>query len=340
MQYQTPSPNPSNEDITVLRIKRKRDQEPLEALVIHQQQQQRRKVPRGLSSRNSTDSLASEWEKSKTPMLFKLGETISETDFSDSIKRRALQNRLKSLSKPKEEHNDDEMDVEDTPVAPPSTKPAAASADARQNTYRVVGKRELLMEEDMPYGSSAVRNMIPQVIPAADLYKEKQRIKMLDAIHADDFSTTAGVSERDPYADLASGSANDSRVARMDPRTVDDLVPIVQNYLSFDSIPTEYVYDFYYIQKEYAGVDPNLLRTSNVGSVLWIDDVNEFMGDSGSNISDEDEDSNAEDFYRNDYPDEPDSDYGMDEFYGSSDEHNALREVAYDPEYDLDEDKW
>ncbi|KAJ2142453.1 hypothetical protein GGF45_003841, partial [Coemansia sp. RSA 551] len=162
MQYQTPSPNPSNEDITVLRIKRKRDQEPLEALVIHQQQQQRRKVPRGLSARNSTDSLASEWEKSKTPMLFKLGETISETDFSDSIKRQALQNRLKSLSKHKEEHKEDDMDVEDTQAAPPSTKPVAASADARQNTYRVIGKRELLMEEDMPYGSSAVRNMIPQ----------------------------------------------------------------------------------------------------------------------------------------------------------------------------------
>ncbi|KAJ2352689.1 hypothetical protein GGF43_003689 [Coemansia sp. RSA 2618] len=337
MQYQTPSPNPSNEDITVLRIKRKRDQEPLEALVIHQQQQQRRKIPRGLSQRNSTDSLASELEKSKHPMLFKFGETISETDFGDSIKRRALQNRLKTLSKRKQ----DEMDVEESESAPiKPTIPNAPAVDARQNTYRVVGKRELFMEEDVPHGGAARRNMIPEVIPAADLNKEKQRIKMLDAIHADDFETVIERRAPDPYADVALGPTMNSRVANMDLQTADDLVPIVQSYLSFDSRHAEYVYDFYYIQKAYDGVDPNMLRTSNVGSVLWIDDVNEFLGECSSEFSDEDEDSNAEDFYRNDYPDEPDSDDGMDEFYDSAEEREGLRNEAYDPEYELDEDRW
>ncbi|KAJ2305352.1 hypothetical protein IWW55_001976 [Coemansia sp. RSA 2706] len=337
MQFQAPSPRPNSEDITVLRIKRKRDQEPLEALVIHQQQQQRRrKIPRGLSGRNSTDSLASEWEKSNNsnnPMLFKFGETISETDFGNTAKRQALQTRLASLAKHKLQ---DEMDVEgqqsDKPAADAQQPPTLM--DGRQSTYRVVGKRELLLDDSVPYGRAAPRNMIPQVVSAAELHKEKQRIKMLDAIHADDFETAIYTRESDPYAEVALGAAKDSKVVAANPRTVDELVPIVQDYLSLDGRRTEYVYDFYYIQKSHAGIDPNVLRANNVGSVLWIDDVNEFLGDSDSDINDEDEDSNAEDFYRNDYPDEPDSDSGMDDYYNSAGEHSDIMEEVYEAEYD------
>ncbi|KAJ1740535.1 hypothetical protein LPJ68_003677 [Coemansia sp. RSA 1086] len=323
MLSQTPNLQDSG-DITVLRIKRKRDQEPLEALVIHQQQQQqRRKIFKGLAGHGSTDSLASEWEKA-SPTLFAFGETISEADFSDAAKRRALQARLAQLSKSKQE--DTSMDKQ----TPASASPASTS-DSRQTTFRVVGRREMYLEDDISQTPASSRNRIPEVISAAELYKQKQRVKMLDAVNEEEFDTMARASEPDPYAEVALGPAKDSKVAALDPRTVDELVPIVKDYLSFGPKQAEYVYDFYYIQKTYAGVDPNILSAANVGSVLWIDDVNEFLADSSSEYGDDDEDSNAEDFYRNDYPDEPDSDIGM---YYSSDERESMRVNAYDEEYD------
>ncbi|KAJ2850859.1 hypothetical protein IWW36_001583 [Coemansia brasiliensis] len=326
MLSQTPNLQ-DNGDITVLRIKRKRDQEPLEALVIHQQQQQqRRKIFKGLTEHGSTDSLASEWEKTK-PTLFAFGETISEADFSDAAKRRALQTRLAQLAKSKQEGTIMENSNKQTST---SASPASTS-DSRQNTFRVVSRREMYLEDDMLQTPASSRNRIPEVVPVAELYKEKQRVKMLDAVHTEEFDTTARTSEPDPYAEVALGPVKDSKVAALDPRTVDELVPMVKDYLSFGPKQAEYVYDFYYIQKTYAGVDPNVFPAANVGSVLWIDDVNEFLADSSSEFSDDDEDSNAEDFYRNDYPDEPDSDMGM---YYTSDEREAMRVDAYDEEYD------
>ncbi|KAJ2450196.1 hypothetical protein EV183_004450 [Coemansia sp. RSA 2336] len=332
MLSQTPNLQDSG-DITVLRIKRKRDQEPLEALVIHQQQQQqqqqqRRKIFKGLAEHGSTDSLASEWEKAK-PTLFAFGETMTEADFSDAAKRRALQTRLAQLSKSKQE--DASMDKQ----AHASASSASSTSDSRQTTFRVVGRREMYLEDDTSQTPASSRNRIPEVISAAELYEQKQRVKMLDAVNEEEFDTVVGTSEPDPYADVALGAAKDSKVAALDPRTVDELVPIVKDYLSFEPKPAEYVYDFYYIQKTYAGVDPNVLTAGNVGSVLWIDDVNEFLADSSSEYCDDDEDSNAEDFYRNDYPDEPDSDVGM---YYSSDERESMRATAYDEEYD--EEMW
>ncbi|KAJ2806485.1 hypothetical protein H4R20_001668 [Coemansia guatemalensis] len=340
----------ANEDITILRIKRKRGQEPLEALVIHQQQQQqqrRRKIPRGLSGRNSNDSLASEWAASgalKEPQFFAFGESLSEADFYDSSKRQALQERLASLSKRRR----DEMDIDGTERgagnAPAASKRPAEQSDTRQTTFRVIGKREVSLTDETPGGPLAApagaRNLIPEVVAAASWHKERQRIKMFDAINEDEFDTVLLGNSRDPYAELALGTRDESKVMAADPKTADDLVPMVRDYLSFAAGSPEYMYDFYYVQQSGSDMDPNILHASNVGAVLWVNDINEFLGDSDSSYEDEDEDSNAEDFYRNDYPDEPESDSGMDEYYYSSGERDDIVNVAYDSHYDGDSDAY
>ncbi|KAJ2081135.1 hypothetical protein H4R24_002557 [Coemansia sp. RSA 988] len=358
MQSQThgsrPCTDQANEDITILRIKRKRGQEPLEALVIHQQQQQqqrRRKIPRGLSGRNSNESLASEWGSSgalKEPQLFAFGESLSEADFYDASKRQALQERLASLSKRRR----DEMDIDDTErnteSMPVTSKRPVAQADTRQTTFRVIGKREVSLTDDTsgsplaaPAGSIS---RIPEVIAVASWHKERQRIKMFDAINEDEFDTLLLGNSRDPYAEVALGAGNESKVMAAEPKTAEDLVPMVRDYLSFAAGNPEYMYDFYYVRKSGSDLNPNILHASNVGAVLWVNDINEFLADSDSNYEEEDEDSNAEDFYRNDYPDEPESDSDMDEYCYSSGERDDIVNVAYDSHYDGDSDvyvsKW
>ncbi|PIA17676.1 hypothetical protein COEREDRAFT_85945 [Coemansia reversa NRRL 1564] len=347
------STDQTNEDITILRIKRKRGQEPLEALVIHQQQQQqqqqrRRKIPRGLSGRNSTDSLASEWAASgalKEPQLFAFGESLSEADFYDISKRQALQERLTNLSKWRR----DEMDVDDTERsvedASVTNKRPAEQTDTRQTTFRVIGKREVSLSEETPGDTltvpAGIRSRIPEVVTASNWHKERQRIKMFDAINEDEFNTVVLGNSRDPYAEVALGTDNESKVVAADPKTADDLVPMVRDYLSFAAGNPEYMYDFYYVKRTSSDMNPNILHAPNVGAVLWVNDINEFMGDSDSSCEEEDEDSNAEDFYRNDYPDEPDTDSGMDEYYYSSGERDDdIVNVAYDSHYDGDSDAY
>ncbi|KAJ1940758.1 hypothetical protein FBU59_003711 [Linderina macrospora] len=117
---------------------------------------------------------------------------------------------------------------------------------------------------------------------------------------------------------------------------MEQLLPMVRDYLSFSQTKPEYVYDFYYIQKNHpAGLDPNVLRSGNVGSVLWIEDADEFIKDEGSDGgNEEDEDSNAEDYYTNDYPDEPDFNSDVEEFYYSSDERDVLHEEEESDDYE------
>ncbi|KAJ2717012.1 hypothetical protein H4R19_000267 [Coemansia spiralis] len=363
MQHPPRAPGPATglagEHITVLRVKRKRDQEPLEALLLHHQQQptlglqrrQRRKLPRGLSTQPSCDSMAAEWTAAaavaaaaKDPLLFAFGESVTESDFGDAGKRRALQDRLASLST----RRCDDMDIEDTggaaagPALPLPRQPAAANAP--QATFRVVGSREVQLGDESARSTPEPprpRNLIPEVVAAAQLSQGKRRVKMFDAVHEDVFDTVlVSNREQDPYAHIALGPASDSKVAAANPQTADELVPMVRDYLSFAARVPEYVYDFYYIPHAQSAMDLRALRAANIGAVHWIDDVDDYLADSDCDEHDDDEDSNAEDFYRNDYPDEPDSASDMDEYYYSDDDNPAAATASrrYPAEFAEDDD--
>ncbi|KAJ2778734.1 hypothetical protein H4R18_004422 [Coemansia javaensis] len=361
---------PPGGEITVLRIKRKRDQEPLDALVLHRQQtRQRRKF---LRSRPSSDSLAATPD-AREPLLFALGESITEADFGDAAKRRALQSRLAALAADNSNNNnnnddDDAMDVEDAPrpqpppPPPPPPSGSAASAQRQHATLRVVGRREMLAPDDdddgdddrTPPASSAAatsspllpgppRSRIPQVIAATELrrqqqqqqqqrqqqqqqqqqqrqrQRDEQRVRMYDAIRED--------------APAPAPAARGGFVAQANPQTADELVPMVREYLSVGVPAPEYVYDFYYIPHAQAAM--GALHAANIGSVLWLGDPDDAIPDSDCDQGDEDDDSNAEDFYRNDYPDdEPDSASGADEYYYSDEDRSDHSRPDPDGLYD------
>ncbi|KAI8326130.1 hypothetical protein GQ54DRAFT_139237 [Martensiomyces pterosporus] len=336
----------ASEPLTILRVKRKRDQEPLEALVIHQQ---RRKIASqgdvhtseglasgglasgglasgGLASKATTDT-GDRTESSEKPLLFALGETISEAEFGDASRRIALQSRLTSLAKRR--HEDTAMQQDGTQGAP-KPEQATGPGDARQTKFRVVGKRQIQLADDtlQQPATKSTNYGIPQVLASADLEPARDKIRMFDAINEDDFLTTQSKGRPDPYADLALGrpsSTNANGDSTQD--IMDTLLPMVRDYLSFSQPKPEYVYDFYYVQQSHAGMDPNILRAPNVGTVLWVDDAEEFTngGDSDDDGNSDDADSNAEDYYTNDYPDEPEYNSEIDDYYYSSDEREQLQ---------------
>lgn len=69
----------------------------------------------------------------------------------------------------------------------------------------------------------------------------------------------------------------------------------------------DYVYDVYY--RDDQNIDEEM-KSMNVGSLVWFENESEYLDDdSDSELGDiDDEDSNAEDYYQNDYPDEEESD--------------------------------
>ncbi|KAJ2689459.1 hypothetical protein IWW39_001484 [Coemansia spiralis] len=256
--------------ITILRVKRKRGQEPLDALVIQQESR--------LPTRQKTSH--------STPILFALGETLSESDFSDTAKRQALQDRLTQLSS-----HPIEVEMEDTerplrPMDPPSAQ------------FRVLSKKQVKLAS--PRG-------IPQVLAAADLARAKLSITMFDAINEEDY-VHPHQGAMDPYAEIALGSPRRG--------AVDELVPMVRDYLSLEHGPPEYVYDFYYARQAQSA--DAMLST---GAVTWMDDTEDLVDSSDEN-GDEDEDSNSEGYYANDYPDD-ESLSGGDEYEYSDDELEA-----------------
>ncbi|KAJ2744104.1 hypothetical protein GGI20_003244 [Coemansia sp. BCRC 34301] len=274
--------------ITILRVKRKRDQEPLDALVLHKKQQNQRKKFSRLS--NSFD------DECATPLLFALGETISESDFGDSGKLQALQDRLTQLSTTYT--GDNTMEVEEERVVANRQPP---------QQFRVVSKQQVRLGDNYRQG-------IPQVLSAADMrgrHAAQQRaIAMFDAVTDDRQDLRhQNLGPRDPYAEIALGHApSPSPLPPPAATGVDDLVPMVRDYLSLapaDCAP-EYVYDFYYARS--AQSSDALL---SMGSVTWM--VDEDLDDESSDEDDEDEDSNSEGYYANDYPDDDDEEYDDEE---------------------------
>ncbi|KAJ1881939.1 hypothetical protein LPJ71_010215, partial [Coemansia sp. S17] len=66
----------------------------------------------------------------------------------------------------------------------------------------------------------------------------------------------------------------------------------------------------------------------HVGAVTWIDDT-EDQADSSSEDGDEDEDSNSEGYYANDYPDD-ESVNSRDSYYYSDEEREHIQDGAVD----------
>ncbi|OZJ06174.1 hypothetical protein BZG36_01028 [Bifiguratus adelaidae] len=278
---------------TILRIKRKRTEEPLDALLV--QQHANGSLPYDKKSRKGsvTDSTAD--GHTLIPSLFTLVETVEESSLKDSLKTEQLRARIAKLHE-KRYTPSSSRTMTPEPINDRRTKLAAQQMrHSKEARYRIVSDRR--------YGKAGA--------PKDSEEANGSAMDFLEAIKDD------GLSRRKGSKDITSPNVDDDVYC--------NLMPMVKEYLTLneqavDQEP-EYVYDIYYSNPR--GAEAAMAVSSNIGSLLWVDE-DELMNDSDdSSVADEaDEDSNAEDYYQNDYPDE-DEEYAFSDVsseYGADDD--------------------
>ncbi|CAG8580518.1 760_t:CDS:2 [Paraglomus occultum] len=247
---------------TILRLKRKRNEEPLDALVVQQlltndNNRGGKKARRAVD--NKPDNMIT--QRSDTPLsssVFRYAETVDEKSFEDATQTTQLRERIARLVNRKE---------------------APRSRDSDTRRIKQIREQQIAQFND-------------------DTRRERYRV-----INRNRFGGKEGLFNQ--YVQ----SMQDRPIERVPEASI------------------EYVYDIFYKD------DSNLLaennRWQNVAPAIWSDGENEVLLNDDSSDSQyftEDEDSNAEDHYTHDYPDEDevysdqaDSDYHEADSYDSHD---------------------
>ncbi|TCD62096.1 hypothetical protein EIP91_007471 [Steccherinum ochraceum] len=304
---------------TLLRIKRKRNEEPLDALVV--EGKARRKRSKG------------------TLNVFQFAETVEEGAWNDEQRKKDIEARISSLARENKKTSSPNVGQPSASLAlAPSASASSVPSSSRQPP--VDSNRAYTVMPSVSQESSRSARQTdgpPKVVAYKDLVAQDSQpsFTMYDAVP----STSS----------LASAPADETD------HEVDKFLPMLKEYLRVNDISSstplpsstslaavatpgdEYVWDVFYqrpttFQELY---DEPSLNNINIGTVTGLPpEANIWDSDSDSEYEDEaDEDSNAEDWYTNDYPDEEESDDSNDE----DDFHeDSEQEEVYRDEDDLD----
>ncbi|EMD39681.1 hypothetical protein CERSUDRAFT_103673 [Gelatoporia subvermispora B] len=323
----------SRRPYTIVRIKRKRTEEPLEALVLDKS---RRKRTRGAR-------------------IFQFAETVEPGAWEDEEKKKELESRISTLASQSAQSSTSAA----SPITPAtSTEPVAASPPP------ATPQSTLQPSQDGP-----ARHY--KILPAAGSTPEASRRrhstappkvwsqKELEAAQKARSAFTL-------YDAVLSPPSGDRRVARGAPEDEEmaKFLPLLQEYLKVSDIPPpssssnsilapsvsgnvsdgedgDYVYDVFYQRP--TTFEELYLPTSgsgNIGTLTSLPEELSWMYDLDEESEpgdDEDEDSNAEEYYKNDYPEEEDDDFwsdggseGSDVFHEQSDSDDVVFNDATD----------
>ncbi|KAF7728242.1 solute carrier 7, member 6 opposite strand [Apophysomyces ossiformis] len=261
--------------ITILRIKRKRNEEPLDALLVHQEQE--RHVDKRLRKDSSTKHYGESplsVSAANLPKLFRLAETVEETSFKNVTEAQKLKERITRRIQPGSRPHTPDLNERKDRLMEQQQK------TTRQARYRVINQNRARSESNMP----------PVVQSASDKAAE-DLFQMYEAVKEND--------QKQPKLYLDEGIDDPDDI-------MCNFIPMVKEYLTLNERPEEtedYVYDVYY--RDDSG-NATELHSGNIGSLVWFENESEYVNDDeDSEVGDiEDEDSNAEDYYQNDYPDE------------------------------------
>lgn len=246
--------------------------------------------------------------------MFQFAQTVEDEAWKDEVARQDLQSQISKLTQDCLNGSG-----QSSPVREAKHPATVRTGEEGNRRYTVKAS-----EEEARVSSSRRRpTSPPKVISAKDV--PKNDFKMYDAIPAD----------------------QEALVQSLDPE-MDKFLPMLQDYLTLNDVaPTgssssktgksaattgDYVWDVFY-RRPYSLVEWQTVM-ANVGTVTGVP----CLSDGGLSSPDEseeedeaDEDSNAEEYYKNDYPDEdPDSgglhdDEGSDIFHESSEEDDIAR---------------
>ncbi|CAO3613537.1 unnamed protein product [Cunninghamella blakesleeana] len=294
------TPDSSKQQIQILRIKRKRTEEPMDTLLV-QHQELDKKQASAKDKRLRKDSLRNDSSLKVSalalPTIFRLAETVEEHSFKNVAEAKKLKERISLKSRQGNRPNTpDSLDQKR------NQKTRSLQNNARQARFKVINQNRSQINSDMP----------PEVKSSSEKAAE-DLFKMYDAVKIDNNSgPKLIIDEDDDEAD----------------ELMCNFIPMVKEYLTLnDRIEdhvedNDYVYDVYYCDTSNTG---QTISGTNIGSLVWFDDETEYLNDESESEAgdDGDEDSNAEDYYQNDYPDEEDSEGEYEDQYGyniSSDE--------------------
>ncbi|KAI0917516.1 hypothetical protein AcW1_007304 [Taiwanofungus camphoratus] len=334
MQVDQPSQLPRQ--YAILRIKRKRNEEPLDALVVDSR----------LRRKKSRSALN----------VFQFAETVEPGAWDDEQKKKDLEERLSALSR-ESSHKENRPALPasasatvgvheqsaQAAAAPSVTSTTSSSTRPRPDdpnrTYTIIrSDRPLQWFEQSSQGRPPTAP--PKVWSTKELnalHQSHSGLTMYDAVPSS--STLASVTS-------ASSTTNtDAEVAKF--------LPLLKDYLrlndmaspsaspSASSLPptvsvaiggdNDYVWDMFYqrpttFQELFM---PSTSVSGNIAKLTGLPPELEGLYDTDSDseyAGEDDEDSNAEDWYKNDYPEEEDerSDEGSDVFHENSDYEDAM----------------
>jgi hypothetical protein len=283
---------------TILRIKRKRTEEPLDALVVDP-------CFRKKKSRGGLN-------------VFQFAQTVEDEAWEDDKRRQDLQEQISKLTKDSSTHQDP------SPAIPPfkETKLPLTTTQPRDDPSR---RYKIVKQGDSENEGRRFLTSPPKIISHKDLASKKTDFKLYDAILSD-----GDVAPPPPMFDSE----------------MDKFMPLLQDYLKIhDMTPPgsstaeespvsvteskvegdDYVWDVFYHR-------PTKLSewnaVANIGTLTGLppSTIGPYDSDSDTEPEDEaDEDSNEEEYYKNDYPDEEASDdsNSSDMFHEQSDQEEV-----------------
>ncbi|TDL22223.1 hypothetical protein BD410DRAFT_840020 [Rickenella mellea] len=273
---------------TILRIKRKRTDEPLDALVV--EQPKRRKSKGGVG-------------------VFQFAETVEEDAWQNEEQAVELKTRISTLAK-----------EAPTSTHAGQTAPPGGESSRTSLSEPVASRRYTIVKNDIPKNELPPVSRYPQappvVLSSKDLASSKSDFTIYDAVLEPN-----DVSPPDPEMEKFQTLLQDYLKAQR--RVVDDRQP--EPRLPLASLPStnlspptgippddlsldDYVWDVFYHRSV---MPPEWSDVSKIATLTGLPPSLNDPNDSDSDFEaedEDDEDSNAEDFYRNDYPEEEDHD--------------------------------
>ncbi|KAM5540906.1 hypothetical protein V8D89_005550 [Ganoderma adspersum] len=302
MEVDPPQALQPQQPYAIVRIKRKRNEEPLDALVV--------------------DTAPSKKKYRGGVNVFQYAATVEQAEWNDE----KLEKRLADLARESAQKTRATA-VPVVPIAPPppstvpqpphpaSTQPVPPPSpkwptrQAPSRTYTIVQQDR--PAED-PYARRRPANAPPKVWSTKELEAAKRaaQFKMYEAVPSTSTGKKAPVptemdTEIDKFLPLLKDYLNVSDLAPPSPARS------IKGGKDADGMDEDYVYDVFYHRP---ATDKGLYdpTSSNIAKLTGLPaELSGLLGEDSSDeeYSDEDdEDSNAEDWYTNDYPDEEESD--------------------------------
>ncbi|CAG8453381.1 8766_t:CDS:2 [Diversispora eburnea] len=145
-------------DYTIIRLKRKRTEEPLDALVVqqlfgigtnhnHKKKKPKRKGSLLVNNKLGKDEVLENEEQQETslPFIFRFAETVDEISFIDSTKSQQLKDRIAKLINRKDSIKRKEPDIKHNR----EKKISMFKENVRKERYKVIDKNRQKKEEEV-----------------------------------------------------------------------------------------------------------------------------------------------------------------------------------------------